>query len=277
MKTSFRKTLMASALALSSIGFGANSFAADTVVQNMTEARQETQIWTTYALNSHLRANDLKVSVHAGKATLTGTVEDGVHKDLAKQIALGVKGVTEVDNQIVVKPDYVATASAERSYAQVIDDATITSTVKSKLLWNKNTDGLKIDVDTNLGNVKLSGTADTEGAKNLAGQLAGNTRDVASVNNQLLVTAAKPNLADKTKAVSKEVGHDISDGWITTKVKSMMLYSSNVQGSDIKVDTKNGVVTLSGKADSDAERALAIEMANNVRGVKSVQSKGLKI
>ena len=49
---------------------------------------------------------------------------------------------------------------------------------------------------------------------------------------------------------------DRPDGWITTKVKSTLLYSSNVDGSDIKVDTKNGVVTLSGKVDTGAERAL---------------------
>ncbi|TJY61013.1 BON domain-containing protein [Sinimarinibacterium sp. CAU 1509] len=276
MNHSFRKTLMASAIALSSFGVGSTAFASDTVGQNMTEARQETQIWTTYALSPNLRANDLKVSVHGGKATLSGTVEEGVNKDLAKQIALGVKGVTEVDNQIVVQPEYVAAVSTERSYGQVVDDATITSTVKSKLLWSKYTDGLSTDVDTNRGNVKLIGTADSEAAKSLAGQLAGNTRGVASVDNQLVVKTPKPGLVDKTKAVTQEAGNDIADGWISTKVKSMLLYSSNVEGSDITVDTQNGVVTLSGKVDSGAERALAIELASNVRGVKSVQSKALK-
>jgi osmotically-inducible protein OsmY len=53
------------------------------------------------------------------------------------------------------------------------------------------------------------------------------------------------------------------------------MYSSNVDGSDITVSTKSGIVTLSGNVDSGAERALAIEFARNVRGVKGVQSKGL--
>ena len=43
------------------------------------------------------------------------------------------------------------------------------------------------------------------------------------------------------------------------------------------MSTKDGIVTLSGKVDSGAERALAIELADNVRGVKSVRSKGLTI
>lgn len=277
MNTSFRKTLFASAVALGSLGIAGNAMAADTVGQDMTEARQESQIWTTFALNSNLRANDLKVSVDNGKATLTGTVEEGVNKDLAQQIALGVSGVTSVDNQIVVQPDYVAAPSTERRYGEVIDDATITSAVKSKLVWSRYTDGLTTDVDTNRGRVKLTGTADSDAAKSLASQLTLNTRGVVAVDNQLTVVASKPSAVDKSKAVTKEAGHDVADAWISTKVKSTLLYSSNVDGSDITVDTKNGVVTLSGKVDSSGERARAIELAKNVRGVKSVHSKGLKI
>jgi hypothetical protein len=43
------------ALALATTG----AFAAETMSQEVTEARQETQIWTTYALSPYLRAHDL--------------------------------------------------------------------------------------------------------------------------------------------------------------------------------------------------------------------------
>jgi osmotically-inducible protein OsmY len=256
-----------------------NAFAADTMSQDVTEARQETQIWTTYALSPYLRANDLKVSVHAGKATLKGTVEESVSKDLAKQIALGVNGVKEVDNQIVVQPDYVPAkvTTTTRSFGEVIDDATITSTVKSKLLWSKNTSGMAIDVDTKAGKVSLMGNADSAAAKELATRLALNTHGVVSVDNQLVVKNAKPMITATVKTGAKDTGHEISDSWITTKVKSTYLYSSNVDGSDISVNTKDGVVTLTGKVESGAERALAIEFAENVRGVKSVESKALTL
>ena len=184
----FRKSVLASAVALA-IGGISGAASADTVSQDVTEARQETQIWTTYALSPYLRANDLKVSVDNGKATLTGKVDESVNKDLAKQIALGVSGIKEVDNQIVVQPDYVApAASSTRSYGEAIDDATITATVKSKLLWSKSTDGLTADVDTNRGRVTLKGTADSKDAKAIAGRLALNSRGVVSVDNQLVVT-----------------------------------------------------------------------------------------
>lgn len=254
------------ALAVTSAIAGTSAFANAKPSQEVIEARQESQIWTTYALSPYLRANDLKVSVHEGKATLTGNVAEDVTKDLAKQIALGVDGIKSVDNNIEVVPNYKSPAqSADRSYGEVIDDATITSEVKSKMLWSRYADGLTANVDTTRGKVKLSGTAESQEAKDAAGKLASSTRGVHVVNNQLVVVAAKPGVA-------KDATNDVADGWITTKVKSTFMYSTNVNGSDIAVSTNSGVVTLTGKMDSGSERALAIELARNVRGVKSVDS-----
>lgn len=277
MHTQFRKSLIASAIAMTLLGSGIAN-AADTLPQDINEARQETQIWTTYALNPHLRASDLKVSVDNGKATLSGKVEDDVNKDLAKQIALGVSGVTSVDNQIMVQSDYVPVAnSTARSYGEMIDDASITTAIKSKLLWSKHADGLSTNVDTKLGEVTLTGTADTILARDFAGSMAMNTRGVSEVNNKLVIKAAKPTVADKTKVVAQEAGRDITDSWITTKVKSTYLYSASVDSSNIDVSTKGGVVTLTGKVDSGVERSLAVQLAENIRGVKKVQSQGLSI
>ena len=105
MNTHFHKSILASAIALAILGTSVAA-SGETVSQDVINARQETQIWTTYALSPYLRANDLKVSVESGKATLTGSVEESVNKDLAKQIALGVDGIKSVDNQIVVQSDY---------------------------------------------------------------------------------------------------------------------------------------------------------------------------
>lgn len=268
-----RNLLLASGIALAMAG---GTAIAGTSSQEVIEARQESQIWTTYALSPYLRANDLKVSVHDGKATLTGNVEESVNKDLAEQIALGVDGIKKVDNQIAIQADYSPPArSANRSYGEVIDDASITSEVRSKLAWSKNAEGLATNVDTKRGKVTLAGTADSKASKDLAGRLATNTRGVVSVDNQLVVKSEKPGAAGTTKGSAQEAGRDMSDGWITTKVKSTYMFSSNVDGSDISVNTDKGVVVLSGKMDSGAERALAIELAQNVRGVKSVDSKAL--
>jgi osmotically-inducible protein OsmY len=276
MYTKSRNLLLATGIALAIAS--SSVVAAETMSQDITDARQETQIWTAYALSPYLRANDLKVTVHGGKATLNGTVEEGVNKDLAKQIALGVNGITTVDNDIVVKPDYMPPAkSSTRSFGETVDDASITAAVKSKLLWSKHADGLTTDVDTRYGKVTLTGTADSAAAKDLAKTLALNTKGVVSVDNKLVINTNKTAASSNANTAAKGSSHEIADTWITTKVKSTYGYSSNVDGSDISVKTDNGVVTLTGRVDSGAERALAIELAKNIKGVKSVQSKGLTL
>ena len=276
MKTLPRKHMLAAGIALWIVAVSTTAFAA-TVSQEVTEARQETQIWTTYALSPYLRANDLKVTVHDGNATLTGKVDENVNKELAAEIALGVSGIKKVDNQIEVLSDYVPAVSTDRSYGELVDDASITAAIKSKLIWSKNTEGLDAKVTTKAGKVTVKGTADSDAAKDLVGRMALNTRGVNTVNNELVVTPAKPGVAANVESASEEFGEGISDTWITTKVKSTLLYSSNVRGTDVEVNTKAGVVTLTGKVHSGAERALAIEIADNIRGVKSVDAKGLTI
>lgn len=271
------RSLLATAIA-AALTAGPATALAETLGQDITDARQETQIWTTYALSPYLRALDLKVEVHGGKATLTGAVDEDISKDLAREIAMGVSGITEVDNRIVVQPDYVpAKPGAERSYGETIDDASVTTAVKSKLTWSKYTDGLRTEVATQRGKVTLSGTADSTQARDLAGRLAANTRGVVAVDNQLVVKPGTPGMAESAGVSMDDAGTEIADTWITTKVKSTFMYSSNVAGSDIEVSTAAGVVTLSGKLASGAERALAIELAGNVRGVRSVNSTNLTI
>ena len=81
--------------------------------------------------------------------------------------------------------------------------------------------------------------------------------------------------SEKASAKAAEESHNISDCWITAKVKSSFMYSSNISGGDIDVSTNDGIVTLTGKVASGSERSLAIETAQNIRGVKSVKSSAL--
>jgi len=244
--------------------------------RELSEARQEGSIWTAFALNRHLNPFTIDVDVENGSAKLTGKVETDVERDLAEQIALGIEGVKKVDNQLTLDPAFEAKASGEPNLSQRFDDATLVATVKSKLLWNSNTEGLDINVNADNGKVSLTGNAQTAEAKELAGRLAANTDGVRAVNNQLSVsatdsTAAKAqNAADDTAAV-------ISDAWITSKVKSSFIYSRNLDGLDISVDTQKGMVSLSGTVLSNAEKQLAIETARNIRGVRGVDADALRI
>ena len=51
-----------------------------------------------------------------------------------------------------------------------------------------------------------------------------------------------------------------------------LLYHRSTSALNTKVTTKNGVVTLSGKAGNAAEKDLATKYANDVNGVKAVKN-----
>lgn len=275
MKTPYSLRPLALALGLALAGITGASAAASTA-QDLTDARREAQIWTTYGFNPHLRALDIEVDVNGSTALLSGTVRAGVEKDLAEQIALGTEGIDKVDNQLAVDANYVPkprpATNGERDFATTVEDATITASVKSKLLWNDHTDGLAINVDTVNGRVKLSGTADTAAAKELATRLARNTDGVRAVDNQLVIDGTKPAVAATATADAA-----VSDAWITSKVKSTFTYSRWVDASDIDVATQDGVVSLKGEVESGAEKELAAKLAQDVRGVRKVDASGLTV
>lgn len=248
--------------------------AADTATKAMDDVRQESQIATSYALNPYLRANDLKVTVQKGKAVLTGQVDEKISKELAGEIAQGVSGIKDVDNQIVVDANYMPKANSN-GFGDKIDDANISAAIRSKLQWNKDVDDVGTEVMTKSGRVSLNGTVNNQNAKDITHRLALNTRGVKSVTNNLKIQSATVSKDEKAKLKNETESHNISDSWITAKVKSSFMYSSNINGSDIDVSTNNGIVTLTGKVASGSEQSLAVETAQNIRGVKSVTSKAL--
>lgn len=79
-------------------------------------------------------------------------------------------------------------SSSQRSTGQVVDDATITAKVKSALLADSEISGLKIDVDTMQGKVRLKGEVKTLALRKKAESIARSVQGVQSVNNQLVVT-----------------------------------------------------------------------------------------
>jgi osmotically-inducible protein OsmY len=145
-----------------------------------------------YLLNWHLNGFAIDTEVEKGVVHLTGKVESDIDRDLAGEIAKGIDGVVEVDNDLLITAGSRVTQKAgeDRSFGAWIDDTTTTAAVKAKLLGNPNTKGMKIDVDTRGDVVTLSGQVASAEEKSLAGELAQNTGDVKKVTNRLVVQRA---------------------------------------------------------------------------------------
>ncbi len=62
----------------------------------------------------------------------------------------------------------------------------------------------------------------------------------------------------------------VSDAAITGKVKAAVMAEPGIRSLKIDVDTKDGIVTLNGKVDSQEHKERAMQVAQNVNGVKSV-------
>lgn len=283
MQHTIRKLALASSIALT-FGVIGTTLAADLSPRpasspQVVDARREMQILTSFGMNPHLRAFDLGVIVDGDKARLTGTVEDAICKDLAGRIASDADGIKSVENRIVVDASYARPnhAVSERSFGEKVEDATITASVKSKLLWNSTTDGLDVHVDTSHGNVTLSGNARSSGEKDLAGRIARNTAGVAALDNQIVLGGGKADAIVDVKSTAAKKNQPMTDTWITSKVKSSLLLTRGVDGFGIVVTTLNGVVSLSGMVDSTAERELAVRVTQDIRGVKKVEADGLKV
>ena len=70
----------------------------------------------------------------------------------------------------------------------------------------------------------------------------------------------------------QKTGAHVDDSWITTKVKSEMIADNDVKAQNINVDTVNGVVTLTGTAETWQESNKAAEIARGIHGVTTVEN-----
>ena len=141
-----------------------------------------------------------------------------------------------------------------------------------------------IRVSVNSGVVTLTGMVARDADRVKAGQLAavaGVSRVQSNLKSREKATnAAKGTantVADASKkgakatknAVSKS-GEAITDEWIVTRIRTNVANDAALTGSDINVDVKNKVVTLSGTVPTDAARTKALAIAKDVEGVSRV-------
>jgi osmotically-inducible protein OsmY len=80
-----------------------------------------------------------------------------------------------------------AVMRGQEDVGNYVDDKTITAAIKTKLIEDKTTGGLSINVDTLNGVVALSGFAKSATEKDQAGRIARSTKGVRAVHNNLLI------------------------------------------------------------------------------------------
>jgi len=85
--------------------------------------------------------------------------------------------------------------------------------------------------------------------------------------------APQEKAAQQAKETAQKSGNAVKDSWVTMKVHSQFVPEDTLEGSDIDVDTKAGVVTLTGTVVTAAGRARAVAIAKATDGVTSVNDR----
>ena len=148
-------------------------------------------------------------------------------------------------------------------------DATITGTIKTKLAADGRVRASEINVDTTNGVVTLTGNLDSQEARDAALQLARGTTGVSDVKDMISVRSG--TASGEAPDPKRTLGERVDDAGIALRVKARLLDDPLVKGLRIDVDTRDGVVFLTGSVGSEAERKQAIEIARTTEGVTNVE------
>ncbi len=198
----------------------------------------ETLAWDT-------RIDDSRITVEAenGRVTLSGTVTLFSEKTAASDDAWRIKGVREVQNELVVVP------AEWRSDQEIADD------IMASLQRDSRVDERNITVDVAGGVVRLSGTVRNLAEKRAAEEAAWYTTGVIDVVDDLTVTPTETR----------------PDSEIEADVIAALLRDARIGEPDrINVSVVDGVVFLRGAVDSASERDAAEEDARFTAGVAAV-------
>ncbi len=152
-------------------------------------------------------------------------------------------------------------AAQERSVGNAVDDAGILLAIKEKYLQHDINDLLaNVLVKVNEGRVLLTGNVDTPQTQIDAVRLAWQVSGVREVINEIVIN-------DRSS-----FWNYARDVWISTQIRSRLLFNSHIYSVNYSVITVNQVVYLFGVAQNQTELENVAKVAGTTKYVKKVIS-----
>lgn len=171
-------------------------------------------------------------------------------------LLLAASGCTTLVNATTREP--IELNPGKRSMGMRIDDRQLETIATVNInKAHERLDNAPISVHSYNGVVLLVGQVPNRDLRSLAGETVSKIHSVRQVHNELVVDEPLPFLSRT------------SDAWLTTKVKTQLLASRDVEGGRIRVITENGTVHLMGLV-SRAEAEKVTEIVRHTGGVKKV-------
>lgn len=153
----------------------------------------------------------------------------------------------------------------------VINDARIQGMVEAIFLMHERLHKYQFSIVVKNQTVTLNGRVDCEVDQWLAKDILLGIKDIKNIYNHIKVNHFK----DGQKGVNTEnqqFYQSCSDASTTALIRSKLLWNKSLSGSEIKVTTKTGNVTLSGQVDYEANKALAELIVKNLRNIKNIEN-----
>jgi osmotically-inducible protein OsmY len=234
-------------LAMSSILFSPSSLKA-----TETDDRIEASAKTSFVFRTYLTGDSIKTESKDGVVTLSGSVKEISHKQLAEDTVTGLPGVKSVENKIE------STESPPEN-----SDTWLYLKVKSTLAYHRSVSAFNTQVELKEGAVTLKGEASSQAQKDLVTEYTKDVEGIKEVSNQMTITTPG-------KTPEPTIAEMIDDASITAQVRMALLSHRSTSNLRTSVATSEGVVTVSGKANNAAEKDLVTKLVTDIHGVKSV-------
>jgi osmotically-inducible protein OsmY len=194
--------------------------------------------------DSRVDEKEVGVQVAGGVVTLTGTVTSWAKRMAAQEAAHRVIGVLDVANDIQVKA----------LGGLVPTDTEIAQAVRRALEWDVFVPEEKITSTVTGGWVTLEGTVEGWSQRNDAERAVRNLTGVKSVVNKITVMPPNAVTEDVQKAIEQALER-----------------RAEREARQIRVDVRDGTVTLTGSVHSWAERKSVLAAARFTPGVRTVE------
>lgn len=155
------------------------------------------------------------------------------------------------------------------------DVTAVTDAYREGQIWatyvvNPKLNSFDIKVDVNGERAILTGNVESAIDKRLAERIAARTDGIKQVDNRIMVD---PTLIVAT-VVETEPTYAVfvADATVESMIESKLLWNEYTDALDINVQSSAGIVTLTGKADTENSKALAAAVAATTPGVVLVNN-----
>ena len=224
-----------------------------TVRDSSLDVALEAKVRGALALSRRASGLDIDVAVHSRIVALTGRVPTPEVRSIAEAIVADTPGVAGVENRLDVDPKAVANGY-EASLLQRIADLETQVSLQERLRHEPLLAGANVKVEVDQGIVVLRGAVESEMERETAQQVARSAVGAEHVRSEL-------------QALNPEQG----GGDVLARRVQFELYSTGAFDlSRLEVRSQAGRVRLEGSVRSEAERLLALHLAEGVPGVREV-------